>query len=156
MFARTNRLKKFLRSFFQKATEGTGRVALCSAFLFGNFFFAPMPSKKKWVNDKLLRQFEALSTDTEIPLTLFLLRKKPQKKKLCKKKKGVFRLRGGRCYAQGATFEKVDKTIRLVRCEHSAQPFDKSKFEITTCYKTVSSLWMASRIFSRELKAVSL
>jgi hypothetical protein len=34
------------------------------------------------------------------------------------------RLRGGRCYAQGATFEKVDKTIRLVLCEHT----DKSQF----------------------------
>ena len=32
----------------------------------------------------------ALFIDIKIPLSLFLLRKKPQKKKLCKKKKGVF------------------------------------------------------------------
>jgi hypothetical protein len=31
--------------------------------------------------------------------------------------------------AAGATFEKVDKTIAQSECEHSAQPFDKSKFE---------------------------
>ena len=53
MFAQTKAIKKFCGAFL-KATEGTGRVALYSAFLFGNFFFAPMPSKKKWAIDILL------------------------------------------------------------------------------------------------------
>ena len=35
----------------------------------------------------------------------------------------------GHCYVQSATFKKVDKTIAQSKCEHSAQPFDKSKFE---------------------------
>jgi hypothetical protein len=48
MFAQTQRLKKFLRSFFQKATEGTGRAALYSPFLFCQaFFFVAIPPKKK-------------------------------------------------------------------------------------------------------------
>ena len=35
-------------------------------------------------------------------------------KKKFPKRNAVFRLRGGRCYAQSATFEKVDETIALV------------------------------------------
>jgi hypothetical protein len=67
-----------------------------SPFLFGNFFFAALVPKKKWIKDKQSLSFVALSIDTKIPLTLFLLRKKAQKKKLCKKKMPFFRLRGGR------------------------------------------------------------
>jgi hypothetical protein len=34
-----------------------------------------------------------------------------------------------RHYSWRATFKKVDETIAQSECEHSAQPFDKSKFE---------------------------
>ena len=43
MFAHT-KIQKFLRSFFQKATS----LPAGAAFLFVNFFFAPLLAKKKW------------------------------------------------------------------------------------------------------------
>ena len=67
-----------------------GRVALDSAFLFGNFLFdfakqmadasqarkeAPYFAKKKVDKRKTLAIDGALSIDTKIPLTLFLLSK---------------------------------------------------------------------------------
>ena len=46
----------------------------------------------------------------------------------------------GHCYAQSATFKKVDKTIAQSKCEHSAQPFDKSKFEIADAHYILRAL----------------
>ena len=60
------------------------------------------------------------------PVTLFLLRKKPQKKKLCKKKKGIF------AYAAGATFwKRWTKTFwSPSSCEQSAR-----QIKIWSCRK---------------------
>ena len=97
---------------FLKATEGTGRVALYSAFLLIAFLCA------YFVKEKRLKPFAIKGF-----LTLFLLRKEAQKKNLCKKKKAVFvELRA----PHRATFEKVDETIAKSKCEH---PY-KSKFEV--------------------------
>ena len=80
-FVRTNLGDKKFCGAFLKATEGTGRVALYSAFLLIAFLCA------YFVKEKRLKDF-AIKT----VITLFLLRKEAQKKKLCKKKKAVMRL----------------------------------------------------------------
>ena len=46
MFAQTNPIKSFAE-LFQKATEGTGRVALCSAFLLLAFLCAYFGKEKR-------------------------------------------------------------------------------------------------------------
>jgi hypothetical protein len=50
----------------------------------------------------------ALSIDTKIPLTLFLLRQEAQKKKLGKKKMPSALVPRRHCYAQGGRFCKSD------------------------------------------------
>ena len=74
MFAQTNSIKSFAE-LFQKATEGTGRVALYSPFLLLAFLCGYL-AKEKRPKTFAIKGF----------LTLFLLHKKAQKKKLCKKK----------------------------------------------------------------------
>jgi hypothetical protein len=53
-FSSTNAI--VLTNFFKSGLStssggGTGRAALYTPFLFGNFFFAALVPKKKWVND---------------------------------------------------------------------------------------------------------
>ena len=79
-FVSTNQGDKKFCGAFLKATEGTGRVALYSAFLLIAFLCA------YFVKEKRLKPFAI-----KWFLTLFLLRKEAQKKKLCKKKKAVMR-----------------------------------------------------------------
>jgi hypothetical protein len=58
------------------------------------------------------------------------LEQKPQRKKLGKKETAYCRLAqpAPRHYSWRATFKKVDETIEQSECEHSVQPFNKSKF----------------------------
>ena len=87
----------------------------------------PILAKKKWINDKLLRQFEALSTDTEIPLTLFSLAVKPQRKKLYKKETANTGLLAP--YPRSLFKKKLRKNFfnRLLRANIVR---DKSKFAV--------------------------
>ena len=62
-YVRTHFTRMF-RPPFQR-WRGYGRGALYSAFLFGNFFFALMVSKKKWTKDEMLPKLVALSLDTK-------------------------------------------------------------------------------------------
>ena len=113
-----------LRRFFKsdrptRSGAVQGRVALGTAFLLLAFLCASYGKEKRLKSLGIKRQFAFV--------TLFSLAVQPQRKKLGKKEMAI-RLRGGRCYAQGATFKKVDKTIDLVRCEHTAKSqFNKQK-----------------------------
>jgi hypothetical protein len=74
MLARTKRLKKFLRSFFQKATEGAGRVALHHGISFVSFslclFWQRKAAKESWY----LRIVPQIITNA-LPLPTFSLTK---------------------------------------------------------------------------------
>ena len=116
-FVRTNQGDKKFCGAFLKATEGTGREALYSAFLLIAFLCA------YFVKEKRLKTFSIKGL-----LTLFLLRKETQKKKLCKKKKAIFvELRAPhRATVRGAPpLKRWTKQSRKV----SANIPDKSKFE---------------------------
>ena len=104
-FVRTNQGDKKFCGAFLKATEGTGRVALYSAFLLISFLCA------YFVKEKRLKDF-AIKT----VITLFLLRKEAQKKKLCKKKMPF--LRSSRW---ASAFEKAEQNNSFSLCEQSAR-----------------------------------
>ena len=117
---RTNQGDKKFCGAFLKATEGTGRVALYSAFLLIAFLCA------YFVKEKRLKIFAIKGL-----LTLFLFEEEAPKEKALQKENGRIRLRGERCYAQGATFKKVDKTIDWC-CYYLP---NKSKFKQTGGYQ---------------------
>ena len=71
-------------------------------------------------------------------LTLFLFEEEAPKEKALQKENGRIRLRGERCYAQGATFKKVDKTIDGCCANTPTNPNLQNKVkeiknEITAC-----------------------
>ena len=68
----------------------------------------PLVSKKKWINDKLLRQFEALTIHTKTFQPLFFA-SIGAKKSYGKETPGALTPRR-RHYAWDATFKKVDET----------------------------------------------
>ena len=114
---RTNQGDKKFCGAFLKATEGTGRVALYSAFLLLAFLCAYFGKEKR------LKIFAIKGL-----LTLFLFEEEAPKEKALQKEKG--RIRGAarstpRHCAWSTTFKKVDETIAKSECEH---PY-KSKFE---------------------------
>ena len=100
-------------------------------FLFAKLFLLCLSSQKKkrltsFISTKGLAAFLWLNSH---PFSCLIrvshLLRKTENKKLTKET--LNRLRGGRCYAQGATFEKVDKTIDGCGAN---KLLDKSKFEI--------------------------
>ena len=65
-YVRTNQsivLRRFFKS--DRLARSNARRAGDSAFLFANFFFVPLVSKKKWIKDKQLLGFVALFLDTK-------------------------------------------------------------------------------------------
>ena len=92
-----------------------GRVALATAFLLLAFLCA------SGVKEKRLKTFAIKDL-----LTLFLLRKQPKKKKLCKKKTGVFALT-----PRGRPLLKKRCKTFLSRLVCANKVLDKSKFEVS-------------------------
>jgi hypothetical protein len=112
---------------------GVAVEALSSAFLFGNFFFALIPSKKKWINDNLHLKSVPLTIDTETSLSLFSLPKEAhsflpdlrqsfasqnrKRKSFAKKKCRFFCAHA----ARAPTFKKVGQNDHGGRCEDPNQ-----------------------------------